>query len=106
MSKRSNEELLFTETNIHLDEVLPGYKTIDHGTETVKVYKDRMIFGSKEFLYSDISVMSLLFIGKTLLFTHKGTYYSMGGDEFYARKIDLLYKLSNKTAPFLDSNNV
>lgn len=106
MSKRSNDELLFTETNIHLDEVLPGYKTIDHGTETVKVYKDRMIFGSKEFLYSDISVMSLLFIGKTLLFTHKGTYYSMGGDEFYARKIDLLYKLSNKTAPFLDSDNV
>ena len=96
MTQCSNQELLFTETNVHLDEVLAGYKTIDHGTDTVMIYKDRMVFGSKEFLYSDISAMSLLFIGKTLLFTHKGTYYSLGGDKFYARKIDMLYKLHNK----------
>jgi len=103
MAKRSHEELLFTEPDVHLDEVLAGYKTIDHGMDTVRIYKDRMLFGSREFLYSDISAMSLLFIGKTLLFTHKGTYYSMGGTKFYARKIDLLYKQSRKAELPLDA---
>ena len=81
-----------------LDEVLAEYRTVDRGTHSVAIYRDRMIFGGKEFLYDDISSMSLLFIGKTLLFSHKGTYYSMGGPQFYARKIDLLYRLHHKTA--------
>ena len=98
MSGRSREELLFSEDNVHLDEVLAEYRTVDHGTHSVAIYRDRMIFGGKEFLYDDISSMSLLFIGKTLLFSHKGTYYSMGGPQFYARKIDLLYRLHQKTA--------
>ena len=93
MSSRSDDEVLFTEQDIKLDTVVQTYHTVPLTSGTLTVYKDRMILGDMEMLFSDISGMSLLFIGKTLLFTYKGTYYSMEGPAFYARKVEMLYRL-------------
>lgn len=87
------ERLLFDEKDILLYQMMPDHSRIDIGTGELKVYSDRMEWGDKVFTYSDISTMSLLYFGKSFLFTDSTGYYGLTGEAFHAWKVERLVQL-------------
>jgi len=91
MEKKDFYKPVFTEENIRLYEILPAeHITRDISTDTLKLYKDRMVFGEREFKYSDIVSMSLLYFGKSFLFTCPNGYYGLTGENYHAWKTERL----------------
>ena len=91
METRADGELLFTETETRLYEINKDHSTTDLDTGEVKIYKDKIVMGEREFAFADISAMSLLYYGKSVLFTHQRRYYGITGEHFHAWKIERLY---------------
>jgi len=95
----SPDKLLFTHTNVQFYEITPDHRRIDLERGEVRIYRDRMEFGLEQFAWKDISALSLLYFGKTVLFTHKGRYLGLTGDGFHAWKIEQLYQKQDQLAP-------
>ncbi len=94
MAARDAGTPLFTENEILLYEVDPHrHHSRNCLTDTLTVFRDRFEIGSLVFPFSDISSMSMLYYGKTLLFTCSKGYYGMTGPAFHAWKTDRLYRL-------------
>ena len=55
-----------------------------------------MEIGAFVFPFAKITEMSMLYFGKSLLFTCSGAYYGMTGPVFHAWKADRLYRLYQK----------
>lgn len=90
----ATRDVLFTERDIRLYEVLPNHKTRDIAQGELFLYRDRMEFKAGEtqriFRYEAISEKSLLYYGKTFLFTDDTGYYGLTGEKFHAWKLDQL----------------
>ncbi|MBR2281454.1 MAG: 1-acyl-sn-glycerol-3-phosphate acyltransferase [Spirochaetales bacterium] len=95
--KTDNEELLFLEKDVKLSELEDGVET-QICTGDLKVYKDHMEMGGNVFEFEHTTSMSMLYFGKTLLFTCHHKYYSITGEHFHAWKEDRLYKLFEEAA--------
>lgn len=91
METRADGELLFTETETRLYEINKDHSTTDLDTGEVRIYKDKIVIGEREFAFADITAMSLLYYGKSVLFTHQRRYYGITGEHFHAWKIERLY---------------
>lgn len=98
LSKKQPDELLFTERDIQLYEVTSDHRRIDLEKGELRIYRDRLEFGSDVFDLANISSLSLLYYGKTVLFTHRGRYVGMTGEGFHAWKIEHLYLLQDELA--------
>ena len=96
MAEKTAGELLFTETETRLYEINKDHSTTDLDTGDVKIYKDKFVLGEREFAFEDITAMSLLYYGKSVLFTHQRRYYGITGEHFHAWKIERLYGIHNK----------
>ena len=96
MAEKQVGELLFTETETRLYEINKDHSTTDLDTGDVKIYKDKFVLGEREFAFEDITAMSLLYYGKSVLFTHQRRYYGITGEHFHAWKIERLYGIHNK----------
>jgi len=96
METRADGELLFTETETRLYEINKDHSTTDLATGEVKIYKDKIVMGEQEFDFANITAMSLLYYGKSVLFTHQRRYYGITGEHFHAWKIERLYGTYNK----------
>lgn len=94
MEKTDPDKPVFTEKNIRLYEIFPAeHKTKDISTGTLKLYKDRMVFGEREFMFHDIVSMSLLYFGKSFLFTCPDGYFGLTGENYHAWKTDRLCRI-------------
>ena len=94
MEKTDPDKPVFTEKNIRLYEIFPAeHKTKDISTGTLKLYKDRMVFGEREFMFHDIVSMSLLYFGKSFLFTCPDGYIGLTGENYHAWKTDRLCRI-------------
>ena len=93
---RDPSELLFTETDVKLYKITPEHEQIDLMTGTMTVYSDRLEFEDKVFPFAEMPTVSMLYYGKTLLFTFDGTYYGITGEHFHASKCSMLYDLYTK----------
>ncbi len=89
---QDSSERLFLDKDVKLVE-------IDKGTETeictgdLETYKDRLVIGENVFEFSHTTNMSMLYFGKTLLFTCHHRYYSITGETYHAWKANRLYSL-------------
>ena len=92
--KHEADEILFTEEDVLLYQMLDDYQNKDIERGTLKVSRDRMVFGSsgKEFIFDEIPYLSILY-GNILLFTYNGNYYGLTGDAFRAWKCARLWHL-------------
>ena len=97
MAERKAGELLFTDSPVRLYEIdAKDHRTVDRTVGKLKLYHDRMEIGAFVFPFAEISEMSMLYFGKSLLFTCDGAYYGMTGPAFHAWKADRLYRLYQK----------
>ena len=97
MAERGAGELLFTDSPVRLYEIdAKDHSTRDRTVGNLKLYHDRMEIGAFVFPFAKISEMSMLYFGKSLLFTCDGAYYGMTGPAFHAWKADRLYRLYQK----------
>ena len=97
MAARGAGERLFTDTPVRLYEIdADDHSTFDRTVGNLKLYHDRMEIGAFVFPFSEILEMSMLYFGKSLLFTCNGNYYGMTGPVFHAWKADRLYRLYQK----------
>ncbi len=85
--------LLFSEKDMLLYQMMPDHTRADIGTDELRVYHDRMEWRDKVFEYSKISAMSLLYFGKSFLFTDDTGYYGITGETFHAWKVERLVQL-------------
>ncbi len=96
-------ELLFTEENVRLYQMMEDYRNRDILISSLKVYRDRMEIAGKAlsgegedlsfvFPFEEINYLSILF-GNILLFTYKGEYYGLTGEAFRAWKCGRLWHL-------------
>lgn len=92
MDRRDAGELLFTETDVTLYEILPDHSRQDLFTGTLEVCGDRYVIGGRTFAFADISASSLLYFGKSVLFTHKTGYFALTGEHYHAWKSHRLYE--------------
>ena len=87
----------FIEKNVKLYSISAKEHTSkDLLTADVYIDKEKFCIGDYIFRYSDITHLSLLYFGKTALFSTKDGYYGLTGSKFRARKLDLLYNLYRK----------
>jgi len=98
LSEKAPDALLFTEQDIQLYDVTSDHRRIDREKGELRIYRDRLEFGGDTFDFENISALSLLYYGKTVLFTHKGRYVGMTGEAFHAWKIEQLYLLHSQLA--------
>ena len=96
MAPKSNDELLFTEDEIELYKVTPDHQQISLNKGSMKVYKDRLELFDMVIPFNDILTMSMLYYGKTLLFTYQGINYGITGEHYHAWKANRLYDLIKK----------
>ena len=97
MAERMAGELLFTDSPVRLYEIdAKDHSTLDRTVGNLKLYHDRMEIGAFVFPFAKITEMSMLYFGKSLLFTCSGAYYGMTGPVFHAWKADRLYRLYQK----------
>ncbi len=98
MSKKTdNAERLFLEKDVKLCELIDGQENqICEGE--LEVYNDRMVMGENVFDLEHTTNMSMLYFGKTLLFTCHHRYYSITGEHFHAWKENRLYELYEENA--------
>ena len=52
-----------------------------------------MVFGEREFMFHDIVSMSLLYFGKSFLFTCPDGYFGLTGENYHAWKTDRLCRI-------------
>ncbi|MCR5336373.1 MAG: 1-acyl-sn-glycerol-3-phosphate acyltransferase [Synergistes sp.] len=104
VSRHGEDDLLFTEQDVLLYQMLDNYQNESILTGTLHVFNNRMTVegtGSSEdktepgyeFCFRDISALSILY-GNILLFTYKGKYYGLTGDSFRAWKCGRLWHLT------------
>ncbi len=95
VSLHADDELFYTEDSIRLYKMLDNYENEDITNGSLKVYTGKMIINDNPdhtFPFKEIQALSILF-GNILLFTHKGVYYGITGDEFKAWKCARLWHL-------------
>ena len=85
-----DEEVCFRDEDVVLSRI-----NADHGkqqicSDEITGFKDRFVVGEKVFQFSGITAISMLYYGKSLLFTCNGVYYEITGSRFHAIKY---YKL-------------
>lgn len=97
MAERGEGELLFTDSPVRLYEIdAADHSTRDRTVGNLKLYHDRMEIGAFVFRFEDVTEMSMLYFGKSLLFTCNGEYFGMTGPAFHAWKADRLCRLYQK----------
>ena len=90
---KPDDELLFTETETRLYEISAADHTnTDLAVGDVEIYRNKIVAGGREFAYSDISELSLLYYGRSVLFTHSSGYFGITGEHFHAWKIERLWE--------------
>jgi len=99
VKEREPDKVLFTHTDVQFYEITPDHRRVDLDRGEVRIYRDRMEFGQESFTWKDISALSLLYYGKTVLFTHKGRYLGLTGEGFHAWKVEQLYQKQGLFAP-------
>lgn len=93
MKDKDNEELLFTETEVCLYKITTDHERVDLDAGDMKVYKDRLELCGHVFPFQDMPAMSMLYYGKTLLFTYEGVFYGITGEHYHAWKCNRLFEL-------------
>ncbi|MBE6030254.1 MAG: hypothetical protein E7225_01470 [Clostridiales bacterium] len=93
MEKLERGTLIFEEKDVLLYQMGPDNSRTDIGTGTLKVYHDRMEWEDRVFEFRGITAMSLLYFGKSFLFTDKSGYYGLTGEGFHAWKVERLAQL-------------
>lgn len=93
---KAEDGILFTENDIRLYEIFEDHTDKDIMTGTLEIYKDRLLMEGKEFKFSDIKALDMLYFGKTLLFTTEEGYFGMTGEHFHAWKCERLYERTKK----------
>lgn len=96
----SGEGPVFTDTDTVLYEVLADHSRADITSGTAEGYKDRLVIGSEELSFEDISGMDMLYFGKTLVFTYRKRHLAITGEHFHAIKYQKLYDVFNDKKGF------
>ncbi len=93
LSKKADDEPLFHETDLTLYEIQSEtHERHDLATkQDMSIYKDRIEINGRIFRFARIRFFSLLYYGKTTLFTTEEGYFGITGDHFHAWKIERLY---------------
>ena len=87
MEGRPADELLFTETDVKLYEIDDlAHEQRDLYSGELRVYADRMEIDGRVFDFGRVSSFSLLYFGKSILFTHTDGYFGITGEHFHAWK--------------------
>ncbi len=93
LEDKGDDELLFKDTDLILYEVQQEtHERHDLAkNQEMLIYKDRMEINGRIFRFSKIRFFSLLYFGKTVLFTTEEGYFGITGSHFHAWKIEKLY---------------
>ena len=92
-AEKPEDELLFTEHNVRLYSISSSDHTnTDLLTGDVSIYRNKIVMGDYTFDYAGISDLSLLYYGRSVLFTHTSGYFGITGEHFHAWKIERLYE--------------
>ena len=84
--------LLFEETDVTLYVVGDDHERLDLVTGTLLVFDDCLKIGEHTFDFAGITSMSLLYFGKSILFTCAQGYFGLTGEHYHAWKSDRLYR--------------
>lgn len=87
---------LFNDPETKLYEITPDHRMVTLDQGTLKGYRNRMVYGEREFCFSKISEVSMLYYGKTLLFDYNKKHYGITGEHFHAWKYNALFDLFKK----------
>ena len=97
---KTMDEVLFTETDIALYQILPDHSRKEYGMGSLTATREGMTWTADDsaapvpvmhFDYKRIQAESLLYYGKSMLFTDDTGYYGLTGEHFHAWKEDRLY---------------
>jgi len=97
MTKRFGEEPeefpLFSDSGLELSEIQPDHQLKSIARGTITAYRDHLVFEGTNYDYKKISVMSMLYYGKTLLFDYEKRHIVITGANFHAWKYNSLHNL-------------
>ena len=85
------EQACFTDGDIILSRIDPDHSKKQICRRSITGFKDRYEIGDKVFRFSGITAISMLYFGKSLLFTCDGVYYEITGSKFHAIKYQKLF---------------
>ena len=85
------ERACFTDRNVRLYEITPDHREVTLGTGDITGYRDRLEACGQTFPLKDIEAVSMLYFGKTLLFTSCGRHFGITGESFHAIKYNKLF---------------
>ena len=88
---------VFEDGDLRVFEIDRDHREVPLVSGALTGFRDRIEIGGMVFGFSDIRAMSMLYFGKTLLFTWQGRHIGITGERFHAIKYQKLYDVFSDT---------